>query len=397
MKLPTVSVLKRHSEGMVVENNKRGFILLFAVLSIGFLLAITINLADSIYKQHTFLSFSSESLNALNNSNAGIECALYWDRQFNSFKTSETSHITCGGQDFIVGGNPISSFILLSDDGKQSTDVKVDKSEIGTTTITATGYSTTDITSEKRVSRPLVAAYRDMEGSEICAGFDIVFDLDISQTIEPPEQAYLENAANLLVDNLGTAPDSTHVGIVSFYGQFPLNIGLSSDVTLLHDTVNAINNGWPYAYGTNLSGSLLRSLLELNNNGRPAKKDAIILITDGQANKCTNPDATFLECPGSNYDQKAAVAETQAADYADQARDEDKLVVVYGVGLNSNPAFGTYSGLASGPNDYMRNIIASKPDLFFPIDSYANLEEAVSTLDCNFLEKKAGKVNTKEQ
>ncbi len=385
----------------------RGFILLFAILSIGFLLAITVNLADSLYKQHKFLSFSSESLDALNNSNAGIECAMYWDRKFDAFNPTKSTSIYCGRQKFTVGNQQKSTFTLLNDDGTQSTVVEVDKTtQPGTTTITAAGYNTINITAEKRVNRTLEVSYADREVSTRCAAYDIVLSLDVSTSLSGQDRTDSVNAANLIADNIELSPTLGKIGVTWFYALSNLQIGLSTDATAIKQAVNFSYNNPAIGGDTNMPGGLIRSYNELMAHGRANAPDFVVVITDGETNECSDLSGNRIYCPGTHkyYDSNGNLlywtredSMAQSVQYAKILKDAGVTIIVVGVGVRTQGVPPNPGGITKEQYEtFLRDQIASK-DSYFPVIDRGHLSDTTKGFDCSFFSRVKGTPTTKEQ
>ncbi len=376
---------------------KRGFILLFAVLSIGFLLAITVSLADSLYKQHKFLSFSSESLDALNNSNAGLECAMYWDRKFDAFNISKTSDIFCGRQKFTVGGVNVSTFTLLNDDKTQSTVVTVDKNtQPGTTTIKADGYNTTDITSEKRVSRSFTVAYPNTSQLKTCDAFDVILVLDSSDSINETERTQLNDAARTIVDGLVVAPTKARLGVVVFHHYAEKYLSLSSNPDAIK---TAITNGLygPREHGTASAGGTIKGRIELQQNARPNTPRYLLFITDGEATKCANANGDAAICPGftkddipTNYPYPSTV---QWEDEAKKTREANNIkIIVVGVGLE-----GKKDPVHHLPYEQEMQQFITSDGMYHSIASFDDLIDVVKIFNCQYFAQHAGTPEFKEE
>lgn len=62
------------------QNRQNGFTLLIAILVIGIILAIGLSILNITLKEYILSNVARESAIALNAADAGMECALYWDR-----------------------------------------------------------------------------------------------------------------------------------------------------------------------------------------------------------------------------------------------------------------------------------------------------------------------------
>lgn len=107
---------------------KRGITLLLSVFVSSLSLTLGVGIFTLLFSEIEFSGTAKESLLAFYASDAGIECALFWDIQRNAFATSSTSSITCDGDTFTVGGpGGFSRFTIPFDDGSCAT-VEVTKS-----------------------------------------------------------------------------------------------------------------------------------------------------------------------------------------------------------------------------------------------------------------------------
>lgn len=378
-----------------VAEKKNGFILLFAVLSIGFLLVITINLANSLYKQHKFLSFSSESLDALNNSNAGLECAMYWDRTADAF--SKPSTIKCGRQSFEVGKTLKSTFTLLNDDATQSTVVEVDKTtEPGTTTIRAEGYNTANPSSDKRVNRTLEVSYADREVSNKCADFDIVLLLDISSSLVGQERTDSADAAKIIVNNLQFGPTLAQMGVVWYFANSNVQLPLSTNPA-------NINNAIDYSYknvaifgDTNLPWALMNAKNELQAHGRPNSPKFAVIVTDGETNECSSLVGGRVYCPGETTSLWARwKSMTQSLEYAQILKDAHITVITVAVALQHQTGGGIDDVTVEEYKDFLKGI-ATK-DEYYEVADAAHLHELTEGFDCSFFSRVRGTPVIKEQ
>ncbi len=113
--------------------NKKGFVLLFAVVLASILLAITLGVSDIALKETQFGTSAKDTSDALYAADAGVECALFNDKTTsNSFVYSGgTGTVDCLGRSVPMQGNsfPNFSFILsgLGPDGHACAKVQVNK------------------------------------------------------------------------------------------------------------------------------------------------------------------------------------------------------------------------------------------------------------------------------
>ncbi len=183
------------------KQSLEGFVVLYAMLVAGMLLAVGLAIFNITYKETLFASIARDSNLALYAADSGIECALYWDWNYyptdtntadlfptgsifatSTYSSKAPSPINCSGTDITTklnsvqiltdSNNPlnvtaISSFMLpLSNNTsayvtvtKQTTVTNEVTKQ--TTTINSDGYNTPDNTSTapNRIQRTLQSIY----------------------------------------------------------------------------------------------------------------------------------------------------------------------------------------------------------------------------------------------
>ncbi|MEK7503276.1 MAG: hypothetical protein AAB556_02410 [Patescibacteria group bacterium] len=137
--------------------NKKGITLLLAVFVSSLTLTLGMGIFTLLFGQVGFSSTARESLLAFYAADSGVECAIFWDTQNNSFATSTTSSISCDGESFTVGGaSGLSRFTVNFNDGSCA-EVEVVKSL--ETTITSLGKNICQAGSAKTLQRGLRVNY----------------------------------------------------------------------------------------------------------------------------------------------------------------------------------------------------------------------------------------------
>ncbi|MBI1975434.1 MAG: hypothetical protein HYS59_00340 [Candidatus Vogelbacteria bacterium] len=164
--------------------NWRGFLLIYAALISGIILTVGTGIIGITVRALQLSSSGRESVRAFFAADMAVECVLFWDlryelasRAVSPFATSTastppTSGIECNGTDIAalwsVNAGPSSAattFSFTQNDGDGIpgndvfTEVRVEKIGTGVTTITASGYNTSDTTFLRRVQRTLVVQY----------------------------------------------------------------------------------------------------------------------------------------------------------------------------------------------------------------------------------------------
>lgn len=157
---------------MNVKRNPRGFALLVAIILTSVLLSVGLALLDIAYKQILLATTAKQSELAFYSSDTILECALYWDQQFNAFSyAAPAASITCGGQVIVllsppntsvVDGNVRTTTLTIPTASGSSGTVTILKGSGGGTTVYATGYNSGNASDPNRTERGLKAVYGDL-------------------------------------------------------------------------------------------------------------------------------------------------------------------------------------------------------------------------------------------
>ncbi len=162
--------------------SESGYAILFAVIMIGIILAISIGLSDIAYKQLVISSVANDSQLAFYESDTATECALYENfippastgvLEFSS--ATPTSPISCGVDNnganysmnvaYSTDGSSNNTYILTPSNSAWTTSIEpcftisVLKSASGATTIAAKGYNMCDKTNPQTVEREIDASF----------------------------------------------------------------------------------------------------------------------------------------------------------------------------------------------------------------------------------------------
>jgi len=157
---------------------------------------------------------------------------------------------------------------------------------------------------------------------------DVMLIIDRSGTMTQKEPGdkyskiyYAKEAAKAFVDQLNMSKD--RVGLASFATDATLNMQLTNNSAQVKNAINAlVASGW-----TNMGGGIEKSNDEFNSSGRSDALFAMILLSDGCANRpCPHSPQHSTTCP-------------YAREYALNESDEAKNtlgVVSYTIGLGAN-------------------------------------------------------------
>ncbi len=166
-----------------ITSKNRGVTLFMAVTIMAVLLFVSFVVINIAIKSSLFASSGKDSQYAFYAADAGIECAMYWDRQsVSKFDiTVPGSPISCGGISInsgnqiqgtttgvvnVIGGNAStrsSIFGFNLNNGNNPSNacviVNVTKNVDGTTYIKSRGYNTCDTSNSRRVERGVEVLY----------------------------------------------------------------------------------------------------------------------------------------------------------------------------------------------------------------------------------------------
>ncbi len=168
-----------------ISNYSKGMTLFIAVTVMSILLIISYAVINIAIKGSQFATSGRDSQFAFYGAEAGLECAIYWDSESNSFSTSTPgSPISCGGSSLAtdvaitgtttltrIGGggdaNQTSTFgFVMNVSGSNPVDhcavVTVRKYYSGPDLITyikSRGYNTCDVSNPRRVERGIEVTY----------------------------------------------------------------------------------------------------------------------------------------------------------------------------------------------------------------------------------------------
>ena len=158
-------------------HDRRGYLLLFAVVLSSIVLAIGLGIVNIVNKGLILASSGRLSQAAFYAADSGIECALYWDRVHpgfsntvfatSTFSVPPASGVMCANEDIadtgIISGQTGSAakttFDFAFNNGACAT-VTVSKTESGVkTVIDALGYNTCNVGSARRIERAIRTKY----------------------------------------------------------------------------------------------------------------------------------------------------------------------------------------------------------------------------------------------
>ena len=375
-----------------ILNSKKGFVLLYAILIMSMLLALTLSITDLTMKERKLSRFGEESFSAFFAAESGMECALYWDMiddksWFRHDPINEPGGriITCNGKDFLVGISDVTEITLVFPGSSNSSVIKVDKDTVEeSTSLVVSGYSVADPTSGEGIERGLQIKYGDEvnESDEDCT-FDLVFVLDNSSSIKGANQGLLKEAAKKVVnkDENELAEDKFKMSVVSFGYGADLETGLTIEKD---DILNAIDSlmfpGW-----TNIEAGLFIAQEEfLSSRVRDSAPDIIVIVTDGNTNHCINEKDKYDHDTDSSvhrnndgdcayaFDCADSIAQDTAEAVAAELHGQNVTIVAVGVGVTP-----TYA-------NFLKQKIADKPQNYEKVENFDDLDNIFDKFDCSY-------------
>jgi len=155
-------------------SNKKGYALLFAVVTISIIMVIAFGISSATNKQLILSSLARNSQTAFYQSDLATECGLYYDWKSNAFMEHQVdgideeriSEFNCGGQDMIVTYSNDGYTISAEPSDSESSDpcfrLEFEKEESGNTTSTvmkASGYNICNVNNTRTVERTIEVSY----------------------------------------------------------------------------------------------------------------------------------------------------------------------------------------------------------------------------------------------
>lgn len=148
--------------------NKKGFVILFALMLSSIILAISLGVSNIALKEIAFSTSAQGTNDAFFAADTGAECALYHDRtDVNAFPISGTvGAVSCSSNESGSGNGTNASYSFtttgLGGGGQSCAKITIVK-EPGKTVITSKGYnigdSSCNSTNQNRVERELEITY----------------------------------------------------------------------------------------------------------------------------------------------------------------------------------------------------------------------------------------------
>lgn len=153
---------------ILIKKEEKGFVILFTVVIVGIITAITIGISNSAYKQIILSAVALDSTTAFYQSDIAVECALYIDNLNNMISLptgiTECSSETLGPISTISSAGTTTHTInplILGQDGS-CFYITVEKTETDTairTKVMTRGYNICDLLNLRTVERSVEVNY----------------------------------------------------------------------------------------------------------------------------------------------------------------------------------------------------------------------------------------------
>ncbi|MEI7688603.1 MAG: hypothetical protein WCI91_00250 [Candidatus Nomurabacteria bacterium] len=152
------------------KKENKGYAILFTVVVVGIISAITFGLTNAAYKQMMLSSVARDSTSAFYQADIATECAMYADNLDFLTSTNNLTTFTCGGTtmkySYTAGTTNNTSLYQLSPQNESSTgkcfrvDVtKTDNDVLITTKVEALGYNICNKNNFRTVERAIEVNY----------------------------------------------------------------------------------------------------------------------------------------------------------------------------------------------------------------------------------------------
>lgn len=148
-------------------NKKNGFVVLYAVLVTTVIVAVGLIMSNIMVKQIILSTTGRDSQKAFYAANAGLECVIFWDREYEAFgyfisgiyENDIYSPIECNGQPIDIENGARSDgykddITIQFPDTNSMAIVSIDKNTSNPNSIIISkGYNSTDLSSPRLVQR----------------------------------------------------------------------------------------------------------------------------------------------------------------------------------------------------------------------------------------------------
>lgn len=359
---------KINLKNMKIKFRKKGFALLFALVGVSIILVVALAISRISFQEIRISDIEQDSQVALNATNSGAECAMFWDRRAESIFGVE-SQIECseGVVSDIDEIEPKVYFFVASFSDGQCAYVTVDKSGMpeNKTVIESRGYNICPDGEERnsrRVERAVLVEY------EYGGGDDVTLEADISIVVDTvggmsgqadsglSKFEVLQQTLAKFAEEMRplTSTGDVQLGLTEFQSNANILSMLTSDIDIYLDKIALLSTGSSQNaaggvfLGTDVITGNLENLIQNNNqpvtSGRDGVDKFIILVSGGHSNQNSVVDGVARGQKQNNV----LSADEQFALAVDEAIDKGIVVITFGVGT-----------APSVDHDWMRENIAS--------------------------------------
>ncbi len=339
--------------GNKMEN--KGYALLFALVVISAMLVVALAVSRISFQEMRISDLSHDSQMALNATNSGAECAMFWDRRVESIFGVE-DHIECleGEYSLISTVAPdVYEFVAYFGD-EQCAVVRVDKSDKNQnkTVIESRGYNICpdgDERNPRRVERAVLVDYEFGAGDEDALVADISIVVQTAGAISGAATSglsklqVLKNTLKKFTED--TMPliseEAVQLGLTEYSNHGTILSQLTTDGYMFMDKIDELSHGGSQNaaggvfLGTDVIEGNLESLIQNDhlpvNGGRGLDQGEkfIFLVTGGGLNQNSHELGNRR---GQQTGSHHLSAFEQAAYAVQRAKDAGIIVVTFGIG-----------------------------------------------------------------
>jgi hypothetical protein len=397
----------------IAIKDSKGFALLIAIIVSALLVTIGAILT-TIAAQEVRLSTSIQgSLSAFYASESGVECAKYWSVKdvgyFSmdpSFRTILCNGVTVDLQSSTVHSVPASGSdnfqFSLDNSSLNNFPIRVNvlrtTNNSGTTeVITSSGYNKNpDV-----LSTNLVQRLRSTTLAGLCTNrVDLMLTLDSSSSIDDNANSTINSptvvkAATSSVINLDFANHQSQAGLITFSDYF--NTGnsyapflaqtLTGDANQIINSISTyyhvctLKNACDHENTTNVDAAISMGMQELQSlRHRPGVPQVILLVTDGEPHAYVDSSGKDVNEVNKPYTQ--SLLHAQSSVNAAKAAGIKIIVVGINTGTLDCPTYSPAYGYSNGDgvcSDWLRDQVASSPQLFYPV-TYNTIVDTLSNI-----------------
>ena len=340
---------------MKMNINNRGYALLFALVVVAILLVVALAVSRVSFQEVRISDTAQDSQKALNATNSGAECAMYFDRRVESVFGNDTE-ITCSneGSSMIEELSPGVYFFVAHFADGQCAHVTVDKSGMleNRTVIESRGYNICpdgDERNPRRLERAVLVEYEFGGGDQDLLVADISIVVQTAGAISGSAAPGISKL-RVLKDTLkkfteDTRPllsgDGVQLGLTEYSNNGKILFMLTTDADMFLAKIESLSQGGAQnaAGGVFLGTDVIEGNPEslIQNDSQPVSggrnlnegEKFIFLVTGGGINQRS---IEFGNERGQQVGGLDFNAFYQAVDAVQEAKEAGIVVITFGIG-----------------------------------------------------------------